>query len=195
MEEINLSENNLVEIKQHKISKKKKSKIGIIYHYPCYDGGYSAMNAYLYYTYLSHKKKIIHFFPSNSNNRLNEVNFEKYGKIYILDKGLNEEDFTFLAESMKKFENKKIKIILIDHHISSIKLYDSLDSKFNFEEFKNFKVIFDDKAERSACGLSFDYFKNKSLKKFTKVEVEEIFTENYKLVYNAIKKYFFNTIL
>jgi len=167
-------------MKKYDKTDKKIKRIAIIYHFPCYDGGYSAMNAYLYYKYLYSEENTIHFFPSNSNNRLSEVKFEKYELVYILDKGLNEEDYIHIAEILKNMEN--IKIILIDHHNSSIKLLDSLNEKLKLKDLSNLKIIFDDKNEKSACGLTFEYFKNKALKKFTEKQFQEIFTENYKLV-------------
>jgi oligoribonuclease NrnB/cAMP/cGMP phosphodiesterase (DHH superfamily) len=178
LETLNFSEKPLM--KKNDKTKNKIKNIAIIYHFPCYDGGYSAMNAYLYYQYLYSEKNTIHFFPSNSNNRLNEVKFEKYELVYILDKGLNEEDLIHIAEILKNTEN--IKIVLIDHHYSSIKLFDSLYEKLNFKNFPNFEIIFNDKNEKSACGLTFEYFKNKALKKFTQTQFQEVFTDNYKLV-------------
>ncbi len=186
MEAHNISEKPV--IKKDNKNQKKKKRIAIIYHYPCYDGGYSAMNAYLYYKFVFSVNNVIHFFPSNSHNRLNEVNFEKYELIYILDKGLNEEDYFHIVEVLNNREN--IKIVLIDHHDSSIKVFESQKEKLNFNNFPNFKIVFDHKNERSACGLTFEYFRNKALKKFTQKQVDEIYTENYKLVNLTFLKIF-----
>jgi hypothetical protein len=154
--------------------------IVIAYHYPCFDGSYSALNALNYYDNFSKSKAIITFHPLNSNNRISEINFENAVKVYILDKGLNDEDLKFIYNILKNNSNK-LKIVIIDHHNSSIDFFNN-NFKVKFQALKNIKVLFDNTGCRSACGLTLDYFKNKSLKNFSMEKVEEIFTEQYKLV-------------
>lgn len=161
------------------VIKKSDQNIAIVYHYPCYDGSYSALNTYLYYHNFCKLKSHIKFYPSNNQNRISEVNYKEADKIYVLDKGLNDEDYTFLYEIAK--ENKNLKIILIDHHSSSINIFNK-NYKNQYDSLSNIKFIFDDLGIKSASGLTFDYFKNKSLKNFAKEKVEAIFTQNYEQV-------------
>jgi oligoribonuclease NrnB/cAMP/cGMP phosphodiesterase (DHH superfamily) len=99
-----------------------------------------------------------------------------FNKIYILDKGLNEEDFNYIYTVLSN--NSNLKVVIIDHHKSSIDLFDT-QFKTDFLKLKNIKLIFNSTGERAACGLTFDYFKGKSLKYFPKDEVEKIFTPDY----------------
>lgn len=162
--------------------KKEISNICIIYHYPCYDGSYAALNCYLYYCYFYKKENNVYFYPSNSQNRIEEVlteeNCKFFNKVYIVDKGMNDEDYEYVSKKLSQFLN--LKLFYIDHHISSLQLFNNHIEKF--KPLKNYKQILDDKAERAACGLSFDYFKNKSLKYYKAEEVEKFFTNDYKLL-------------
>jgi hypothetical protein len=154
-----------------------QEKIGIIYHYPCYDGCYAALNAYLYYSKAKLSQKyLIEFFPSNSNNRISEVELSKFKKVYILDKGLNEEDYEYILTN----SNIKTIIIIIDHHNSSIELFNK-KFKNSFQKLSNIQIIFDAASEKSASGLTFDYFKNEYFK-YSNEKADEIFTEQYKTV-------------
>jgi oligoribonuclease NrnB/cAMP/cGMP phosphodiesterase (DHH superfamily) len=154
-----------------------QQKIGIIYHYPCYDGCYAALNAYLYYSKAKLSQKyLIEFFPSNSNNRISEVQLSEFKKVYILDKGLNEEDYEYIF----KYSNTKTVIIIIDHHNSSIELF---NKKFKnaFQNISNVQIIFNASGEKSASGLTFEYFKNE-YSKYSNEKADEIFSEQYKIV-------------
>jgi hypothetical protein len=157
----------------------KERMIAIIYHYPCYDGSYAAVNAYCYYAYFCiHKNNNVKFFPSNSQNRINEVELKKFEKVYILDKGLNDIDLEYIYETAIK--HKQIKFIIIDHHISSIDYFDD-NYKEKFAPLKNVKIIFDKTETRSACGITFEYFKKKS-EKYTNESNSYIYGEAYKKV-------------
>jgi oligoribonuclease NrnB/cAMP/cGMP phosphodiesterase (DHH superfamily) len=157
----------------------KNCQVGIIYHYPCYDGAYSALNAFLYYKYLLDSQ--VQFFPSNSHNRISEVDCGKFSTVYILDKGLNEHDWIFIFETLVNYE-KSLKIIIIDHHLSSIDYYNK-NFKEKFEALDNIEIVFDLMGERSASGLTFDYFKKKAENLgIAQEKIDSIFTENYKIV-------------
>jgi len=152
--------------------------IAIIYHYPCFDGCYSAINCYLYYKHFSNKRNKIEFFPMSNSKRLVDIMekdfFEYFNKIYILDKGLNNEDFEFLLESItnnkktNKLNKINSKIIIIDHHQSSIDIY---LKNYNQKciDSNNIVFIFDKEEKRAVCGLTFDFFYYKALRKIKKI--------------------------
>lgn len=157
-----------------------KHQICIIYHYPCYDGSYAALNCFLYYQNFCKKENKITFIPSNSQNRISEVKLEKYNKIYILDKGLNMDDYEYIHNSLLK--NTSVKLVCIDHHLSSIKMFNS-DYSDKYKQLDNVKLIFEEKAERAASGLTFEYFRAKALKKSSEESVNKIFTDDlYKVL-------------
>lgn len=168
---------------------KLSKRIAIIYHYPCYDGSYAALNAYIYYSKIkSPSCHSIEFYPSNYQNRISEVPLREYRKVYILDKGLNDEDYLYIYETLANCNS--VEVIIIDHHNSSIELFNK-----NFEEIfknlQNIKLLFDNTGDKSASGMSYDYFKNKSDKYIQnyKIEAEKcsiVFSENYKLVFSLI---------
>lgn len=163
---------------------KNSKNIAVVYHYPCYDGAFSCVNLYLYYTHFN-KKYYIYFYPSNSHNRISEViepeNKLKYSKVFILDKGLNDEDF----EHILKCAAEQIKFYIIDHHSSSIDIYDE-KYKESYQNIKNIKIIFDNTNERAASSLTFDYFNNKATKKNEKL-AKQIFDEKWKKINDYIE--------
>jgi oligoribonuclease NrnB/cAMP/cGMP phosphodiesterase (DHH superfamily) len=162
-----------------KSSLNNTANVGIIYHYPCYDGSYAALNAFLYYKNFGRLR--VKFFPSNSHNRISEVDCTKFDRIYILDKGLNEDDLEYILKIQKENKNT-LKLILIDHHLSSIEFYEK-NYKNKFSILENIEIIFDSSNQRSASGLTFEYFKNKALNLGISTEqVENVYSENYKIV-------------
>jgi hypothetical protein len=163
---------------------KINKNIAVIYHYPCYDGAFSCVNLYLYYTNFSNKTNLLYFYPSNSHNRISEVvnteNKIKFSKVYILDKGLNDEDYQQILEW-----SSSLKFIIIDHHTSSIDLYGEKYAE-NYKNNKNIKIIFEDKGERAASGLTFDYFYFKSAK-IDKNHADLIFNPKWKKLIEYIE--------
>jgi hypothetical protein len=158
----------------------RPKQIAVIYHFPCHDGSYSALNLYLYITnFYKHKYKL-HFHPSNSNNRISDVlsvdNKQGYDKIYIFDKGLGEEDFVFLL-SLKD----DVRINVIDHHSSSVELFNK-NFRDKFEGKKNIKIMFEENNTRSASGMTYDKFVKKAQKRFKDGIVLSVFTKNWKRV-------------
>jgi oligoribonuclease NrnB/cAMP/cGMP phosphodiesterase (DHH superfamily) len=155
------------------------ASVGIIYHYPCYDGSYAALNAFLYYKNFAELR--VKFFPSNSHNRISEVDCSKFNTIYILDKGLNEDDLEYILKILQENKNT-LKMHIIDHHLSSIEFYEK-NYKTKYSILENIEIIFDSSDERSASGLTFEYFKNKALNLgISKEQVENVYSENYKIV-------------
>jgi len=142
---------------------KIKKQICIIYHYPCLDGAYSVLNSYSYYRNYKSSHNLF-FIPIKSTSSFTDedITIEKlmfYDKIIILDKGLISSDIDIIKKLIvnKISINKKIKILIIDHHLTNLKL-----TMLNFEkeiESSNVKIIYE--AGKSACGLSFKYYKDK----------------------------------
>ena len=159
---------------ESQISNKKKNLL-IIYHFPCYDGLYSAINAYLYFKNFTNNKYKITFLPLKNIYPIFNKITQKYDKIITFDLGMKDNDIDFLKDE----KNSEISVTLFDHHKSwfdtYIKEYEPI-----LKKRKKFRIIFNEKNEKSACGLSFDYYKNKALKKkeIDIKKVEEIFNKN-----------------
>lgn len=156
-----------------------KKELCIVYHYPCYDGAYGAINAYLYYKNFTKEKYKITFLPlKNVFPIFSKIN-KKYDKIISLDLGIKDNDINFLTDK----NNDGTSIILFDHHCSWSEKYNK-EYKPKIMNRKKLKIFYDEKNNKSACGLSYDYFKNKAMSKkdVDKEKVEEIFNEKYKLI-------------
>ena len=154
--------------------------LSIIYHFPCFDGAYGAINTYLYYTNFSKTKYTIKFVPmKNSISKL--FAFEKTDKIVVLDVSLIEEDYKYLME------HQNIKVLLIDHHNTGIKDYKSLYESMLKKRTNPIKVVFDERDEQAACGLSFRYFKNKASHNFKSFIVEPVFNSNYEKIIKYVE--------
>ena len=161
-----------------------KKELCIIYHFPCYDGAFGAINTYLYYTNFKRNKYKITFKPLRNIFPILSVADKKYDKIIALDLAMKDEDIAFLTNK----ENDKTSIIIFDHHFSWYDKYIK-DYKPKIKDRKKLKVFFDEKNSKSACGLSFDYFKNKckKIKGVDEKEIERVFNENLKCINNYIE--------
>jgi oligoribonuclease NrnB/cAMP/cGMP phosphodiesterase (DHH superfamily) len=84
--------------------------------------------------------------------------------------------------------NDDVSIILFDHHLSWLEKYEKEYKKI-IDERKKTKVFFDQKNIKSACGLSFDFFKQKALNKkdVDKNKVERVFHYNLEIINNYIE--------
>jgi len=163
---------------------KVKKELCIVYHFPCYDGVYGAINTYLYYKYFTNDKYNITFKPLRNIYPIFSVVDKKYDKIISLDLSPKDEDIEFL----KDIKNNNISIILFDHHFSWFDKYIKI-FKAIIDNRNKSKILYDEKNKKSACGLSFDYFKQKALSKknIDMKKVDEIYNENYKLLNNYIE--------
>ena len=161
-----------------------KKNLCIIYHYPCYDGLYGAINAYLYYKNFTNNKYNITFLPLRNVVPIFSKITQKYDKIISLDLGMKENDIDFITNK----DNSNISITIFDHHESWFEQY-----KKEYEPLlvkrEKCHVIFDGKNEKSACGLSFNYYKNKALNKenIDKTKVEEIFNEELQKINSYVE--------
>ena len=149
-----------------------KKNICIIYHYPCYDGLYGAINAYLYYKNFTNNKYNITFLPLRNIFPIFSQLTKKFDKIVTLDLGMKGNDIDFLTDK----NNSDVSVTIFDHHESWYEQYKKEYEPILLKREK-FHIIFDGQNQKSACGLSFDYYKNKALKKenIDKNKVEEIF--------------------
>ena len=161
-----------------------KKELCIVYHFPCYDGVYGAINSYLYYNNFTNGKYNITFKPLRNIYPIFSVVNKKYDKIISLDLALKDEDINFLTDK----NNIDTSIIIFDHHFS---WYDKYNKQFKeiIDNRNKTKILFDEKNIKSACGLSFDFFKKKALSKknIDIKKVEEIFNDKYKLLNNYIE--------
>ena len=147
----------------------------IIYHYPCYDGALGAINTYIYYKNFSSSKYNITLLPLK-NVEFKFINLNNtYNKIIIIDLDLKDEDIKFLIDT----KNDDISIILFDHHESWIDRYNN-NYKEKIKNRKKTKIFFDQQNNKSGCGLTFNYYKNKALNKQNKDinKINEIFSDN-----------------
>jgi len=162
----------------------KKKELCIIYHFPCYDGAYGSINTYLYYSNFKRNKYNITFKPLRNIFPIFSTLDKKYDKIISLDLALKDEDIPFLTNK----ENDTTSIVIFDHHISWYDKYIK-DYKPKISGRKKLKMLYDEKNTKSACGLSFDYFKNKckAIKGVDEKEIERVFNENLKSINNYIE--------
>ena len=165
-------------------SVKNRKEVCIIYHFPCYDGTYGAINAYLYYKNFTNDKYNITFKPLRNIFPIFSIIDKNYDKIISLDLALKDEDMNFLTDK----KNDNISIVLFDHHFSWYERY-TKDYIPKIIGRKKLKIFFDEKSKKSACGLSFDYFKEKALSKkdINKELVSKIFNDNYKIINDYIE--------
>ena len=163
---------------------KFQKQICIVYHYPCYDGAYGAINAFLYYKNFTNNKYWITLKPLRNIFPIFSVIDKKYDKIISLDLTMKDEDINFLTN----IENDNISIVLFDHHISWLDKYNK-EYKPKINNRKKLKIFYDENNIKSACGLSFDYFKNKVLSKkdIDKSKVENRFSDKLKIINNYIE--------
>ena len=154
---------------------KEKKYLAIIYHTHCYDGAFAAINAYLYYSNFSNDKYILEFIPLMNIYPLFKYVDKNYDKLVCLDLGIKEEDINFLTDK----KNEKTSIIIFDHHCSWSEKYNN-EFKEKIKDRKKLKIFYDDQNIRSACGMSYDYYKQKALSKkdIDKNKVEEIYNNN-----------------
>ena len=146
-------------------------RLSIIYHFPCFDGAFAAINTFLYYSNFARTKYIIQFIPiQNTTSKIEAL--KNANKVILLDLSLSEEEYDYLME------HQDISVIMIDHHISGINLYKKSEEKLS-KRSKKIKAILNEKNNESACGLSFRYYKTKAEKKDNKDTVDSIYSNNY----------------
>ena len=162
----------------------EKKNVCIIYHYPCYDGLYGAINTYLYYKNFTNNKYNITFLPLRNIFPIYSKLNRKFDKIISLDLGMKENDIDFLTDK----NNSDISVTIFDHHKS---WYDQYKKEYEplLLKRKKFHIIFDENNLKSACGLSFNYYKNKALKKENVdiKKVEEIFNSELKNINDYVE--------
>ena len=162
----------------------EKKNVCIIYHYPCYDGLYGAINTYLYYKNFTNNKYDITFLPLRNIYPIYSKLTQKFDKIISLDLGMKENDIDFLTDK----NNSDISVTIFDHHKS---WYDQYKKEYEplLLKRKKFHIIFDENNLKSACGLSFNYYKNKALKKENVdiKKVEEIFNSELKNINDYVE--------
>ena len=156
----------------------------IIYHFPCYDGAYGAINTYLYYKNFPKDKYNITFKPLRNIFPIFSVVNKKYDKIISLDLAIKDDDIKFLTDE----KNDDISVIIFDHHISWFEKYNK-EYKSKIMNRKKLKLFYNHENIKSACGLSFEFFKDKALKKkdVDQNKVEKIFSEHLKIINDYVE--------
>lgn len=156
----------------------------IIYHFPCYDGAYGAINTYLYYKNFPKDTYNITFMPLRNIFPIFSAVKKKYDKIISLDLVIKDDDIKFLTDE----KNDDISIIIFDHHISWLEKYNK-EYKSKIMNRKKLKLFYNYENIKSACGLSFEFFKNKALKKkdVDQNKVEKIFSDHLKVINDYVE--------
>lgn len=156
----------------------------IIYHFPCYDGAYGAINTYLYYKNFPKDTYNITFMPLRNIFPIFSAVNKKYDKIISLDLVIKDDDIKFLTDE----KNDDISIIIFDHHISWLEKYNK-EYKSKIMNRKKLKLFYNYENIKSACGLSFEFFKNKALKKkdVDQNKVEKIFSDHLKVINDYVE--------
>ena len=147
---------------------------GIFYHFPCFDGGFGALNTYLYFKNYSKEKYTFKFHGlESSKEKFEDIDPEDYKIIIVLDLEMFESDIDFIEE------NTEIKFIFFDHHESWKNKYLN-EYKERIDKCENLQLIYDMENNSSACLLSYNYFKNESLNITNSniKKVENIYTKN-----------------
>jgi oligoribonuclease NrnB/cAMP/cGMP phosphodiesterase (DHH superfamily) len=123
--------------------------IRVAYHYPCTDGGFAALSAYLYYSSAL-------FTPFDHRYKEEKVasildSFTASDTVYLLD-------FCLKKEDLKKLAAKVSKVIIIDHHKSTDEVIKELKKIGELPE--NLEIVFS--FDHSAAFLTFEYFEKKA---------------------------------
>lgn len=157
----------------------------IIYHHPCFDGAFGAVNVYQFYTQLSPKKYSISFLPLKAGKWVYNGDLDKYDKIIIVDVDISAIGFDLL---LKKEKND---ILIFDHHLTSITnfnkdimpLFTTGGYNTSIYPHKKIKSIFDEANKQSGCGLTFRYYKDKAQRKNCNKELSaKVFNANWELI-------------
>ncbi|KAL4186342.1 hypothetical protein AMTRI_Chr09g33410 [Amborella trichopoda] len=137
----------LVQNKQMGIGVKKA---GVLYHYPCPDGAFAALAAYLYFSSTSQSAL---FFPNRVYDpiRVEDLPLEDLDDIYLLD-------FVGPAGFVKDIFSKVKSVIILDHHKTALEMF----SESNFVANNLTKII---DMKRSGATIAYDFFEKKILSK------------------------------
>ena len=131
---------------------KNRPVLMIMYHFPCFDGAYAAINAYMYYMNFSRTYYHINLVPiKNVSSKIWHFESIKPKKIVILDLNLSQEEIDYF----KHKANSKVSLIIFDHHKTGIHLFNQHKNEL-LSNNKKIKSIFSENNSKSACGLSFD---------------------------------------
>lgn len=146
---------------------KNRPVLMIMYHFPCFDGAYAAINAYMYYMNFSRTYYHLKIIPiKNIHPKIPHFESIKPKKIIILDLNLSQDEIDYF----KNKTNNNISLIIFDHHKTGIHLFNQHKNELLANNNK-IKIIFSENNTKSACGLSFDYYKKKALLRFNKKDV------------------------
>lgn len=147
-----------------------KKKLSLIYHYPCYDGCFAAINIFLFYQNFKKDKYEITFNPIRTAfNKIKAMT--GYDKVIMADVGIEDSEIDFICS------NKNFKLTIFEHHESTIKKY-KVFSEDLAKNDRKIKVFFDEKNHQSACGLTFRYYRTKSLQ-IDKELADKVYNDNY----------------
>ncbi|KAL9155464.1 hypothetical protein ABFS82_09G005100 [Erythranthe guttata] len=121
-------------------------KSAVLYHYPCPDGAFAALAAYLY---LSQSPTAPLFFPNTvySPLRAEDLPFNEIDTVYLLD-------FVGPPGFVQQLSPKVRKVVVLDHHKTALEMLGS-----GISTSGNVTKVID--MERSGATIAFDYFKEK----------------------------------
>eukprot|EP00252_Welwitschia_mirabilis_P021872 TRINITY_DN5730_c0_g1_i1.p1 TRINITY_DN5730_c0_g1~~TRINITY_DN5730_c0_g1_i1.p1 ORF type:complete len:320 (+),score=60.88 TRINITY_DN5730_c0_g1_i1:202-1161(+) len=118
----------------------------VLYHYPCPDGAFAALAAYLYFSAL---RKPVRFYPNIVYNpiKIEDLPFSDFEAVYLLDM-VGPDGF------VKDLSLKAKRVVILDHHLTAVKRF-----KADEYAFQNIHCIID--MRRSAATVAYDYFTEK----------------------------------
>ncbi|KAG5229696.1 phosphoesterase [Salix suchowensis] len=120
----------------------------VLYHYPCPDGAFAALAAYLYFKATSLPAI---FFPNTVYNPIkpDQLPLHQFSHVYLLD-------FVGPSGFVRQLSSKVPRVVILDHHKTAMEALGGT----SFEGENVSKVI---DMERSGATIAFDYFKHKLL--------------------------------
>ncbi|XP_042037398.1 uncharacterized protein LOC121783405 [Salvia splendens] len=125
-------------------------KSAVLYHYPCPDGAFGALAAYLYFSHAPASTPP-RFFPNTvySPIRAEDLPLNEIDNVYLLD-------FVGPPGFVEQLSRKVGRVVVLDHHKTALELLGSGTSTNG-----NVTKVID--MDRSGATIAYDYFKEKLL--------------------------------
>ncbi|XP_057804169.1 uncharacterized protein LOC131019601 isoform X1 [Salvia miltiorrhiza] len=126
-------------------------KSAVLYHYPCPDGAFGALAAYLYFSHSPAFAPPL-FFPNTvySPIRAENLPLNETDTVYLLD-------FVGPLGFVEQLSRKVGRVVVLDHHKTALEMLGSGTSSTN----GNVTTVID--MDRSGATIAYDYFKEKLL--------------------------------
>ncbi|GAB2290871.1 hypothetical protein Dimus_025136 [Dionaea muscipula] len=126
-----------------------KKKAAVLYHYPCPDGAFAALAAYLYFSATS-SPAVALFFPNRVYDPIKpeQLPLDEIEDVYLLD-------FAGPSGFLQDLASKVEKVTVLDHHKTALEM----QSGEGASRMKNMVKVID--MDRSGATIAHDFFKQK----------------------------------